>query len=59
MLHVPFPDDALPEVQQRVRRSLLGVAEPDDVANVVCFLLSEQARYMTGSIVVADGGALA
>ena len=59
MLHVPFPDDALPEVQQRVRRSLLGVAEPDDVANVVCFLLSERARYMTGSIVVADGGALA
>jgi NAD(P)-dependent dehydrogenase (short-subunit alcohol dehydrogenase family) len=59
MLHVPFPDDALPEVQQRIRRSLLGVAEPDDVANVVCFLLSDRASYMTGSIVVADGGALA
>ena len=59
MLVVPFPDDAQPELQKRLRRSLLGVAEPDDVANVVCFLLSDQARYMTGSIVVADGGALA
>ena len=59
MLHIPFPDDAAPELRQRARRSLLGVAQPDEVANVVCFLLSDQASYMTGSIVVADGGALA
>jgi len=59
MLHVPFPVDASPDLQQRIRRSLLGVAAPDDVANVVCFLLSDKASYMTGSIVVADGGALA
>ncbi|MEO5839140.1 MAG: glucose 1-dehydrogenase [Acidimicrobiales bacterium] len=59
MLHVPFPEDAEPALQQRIRRSLLGIAQPDDVANVVCFLLSDQASYMTGSIVVADGGALA
>jgi NAD(P)-dependent dehydrogenase (short-subunit alcohol dehydrogenase family) len=59
MLHVPPPADASPELQKRLRRSLIGVAAPDDVANVVCFLLSDQARYMTGSIVVADGGALA
>ena len=59
MLRLPFPEDASPQLQQRVRRSLLGVAQPDDVANVVCFLLSEAASYMTGSIVVADGGSLA
>ncbi|HEV8298667.1 MAG TPA: SDR family oxidoreductase [Acidimicrobiales bacterium] len=59
MLRVPFPDDADPRLRQRVRGSLLGVAPPEDVANVVLFLLSEHARYMTGSIVVADGGALA
>lgn len=59
MLRIPFPDDAEPALRQRARRSLLGVAQPDQVANVVSFLLSEQASYMTGSIVVADGGALA
>jgi len=57
-LVVPFPDDASPELQKRIRRSLLGVAEPDDVANVVCFLLSDRALYMTGSIVVAPNGDL-
>lgn len=59
MLHVPFPDDAEPEVMATIRRSRLGVGAPDDVASVVCFVLSDEARYMTGAIVVADGGATA
>ena len=32
--------------------------EPEEVASVVAFLLSNEARYMTGVSVLVDGGAL-
>ena len=32
---------------------------PDEVANVACFLASDAASFMTGSIVAVDGGTLA
>jgi 3-oxoacyl-[acyl-carrier protein] reductase len=34
------------------------VGAPEDIADVVCFLASEQARYMTGQILTVDGGLL-
>jgi NAD(P)-dependent dehydrogenase (short-subunit alcohol dehydrogenase family) len=34
----------------------LGLGEPADVAGVVAFLLSDDARWVTGTTVVADGG---
>ena len=33
--------------------------DPNEIANVVHFLASEQASFMTGALVPVDGGALA
>ena len=44
-------------VEEAARRVPLGrVGEPDDIAQVIVFLASEQARYVTGQVIVADGG---
>lgn len=47
-----------PEILERAEKeSLLGrVAEPEDVAHVVTFLCSEEARHITGQVIVVDGG---
>lgn len=34
----------------------LGVGAVDDVANAVCFLLSDAARWITGTNMIVDGG---
>ena len=34
----------------------LGTGQPDDVGSVVEFILSEQARWMTGQQIIVDGG---
>jgi dihydroanticapsin dehydrogenase len=44
---VPFIDAMVPLGRQ---------GEPDEVADVVAFLASHGSRYMTGTVVVADGG---
>ncbi len=38
-------------------RHPLGTGKPNDVAGVVAFLLSDDARWITGSQVMVDGGA--
>jgi NAD(P)-dependent dehydrogenase (short-subunit alcohol dehydrogenase family) len=36
--------------------SPLGNSTPDEIANIVTFIASDDCRYMTGSIVSVDGG---
>jgi 3-oxoacyl-[acyl-carrier protein] reductase len=35
---------------------LARFAEPDEVARIACFLLSDDSRYITGQVIQADGG---
>lgn len=37
-------------------RQYLGIADPQDVANVIAFLLSPASKFMTGTTVPVDGG---
>ena len=39
-----------------VARHLLGLGEPEDVANLALFLASDEARLITGAIVPVDSG---
>jgi NAD(P)-dependent dehydrogenase (short-subunit alcohol dehydrogenase family) len=34
----------------------LGLGDPNDVANAIAFLLAETGRWITGSVLVVDGG---
>jgi NAD(P)-dependent dehydrogenase (short-subunit alcohol dehydrogenase family) len=32
------------------------IAEPEDIARVITFLCSDEARHITGQTIVVDGG---
>jgi 3alpha(or 20beta)-hydroxysteroid dehydrogenase len=53
MLSVRSPEQNQARINQIPMKRL---GSPDEVANVVCFLLSDEARYMTGSELAVDGG---
>ena len=49
------------DAKQRVlgRTPMKRLGEPREIADVVAFLLSDAASYMTGEIVTVDGGRMA
>lgn len=47
-------EEAVRRMEGTVAIGRLGL--PDEVADVVCFLMSDEARYMNGSVVEVNGG---
>ena len=56
MLEIPFPEDGDPAVLQTIPSAVDGVCEPEAIAEVISFLLSDEASHITGAILPVDGG---
>jgi enoyl-[acyl-carrier-protein] reductase (NADH) len=44
------------EIETIKKQHPLGLGTPEQVANVVCFLLSDLSCWITGTNIVVDGG---
>lgn len=53
-MNAQITDDYMSEMQSKI--ALGKLAHPDEVANLVCFLASDEASYMTGQVIRIDGG---
>lgn len=47
-------DEIKEEILDKIPLHTLG--QPEDVANMVTFLASDQAKYITGQVIAVDGG---
>lgn len=55
---IPFSRNTeIPVVQSWMKETALGyLGEPEDIAYAVCYLASDEAKYVTGTEIVVDGG---
>jgi NAD(P)-dependent dehydrogenase (short-subunit alcohol dehydrogenase family) len=55
------PADQIPRMRDQLNREIPAgrLGQPDDIAQAVVWLLSDQSSYVTGSQMVCDGGILA
>lgn len=63
MVKTPMYDAAAQQtttdaMMDHINKYPLGVGQPDDVANAAVFLLSDAARWITGTTITLDGGFL-
>lgn len=49
-----IPEDIMKNIIEHIPVKYVG--EPEDIANAVAFLASDQARYITGQVLCVDGG---
>jgi NAD(P)-dependent dehydrogenase (short-subunit alcohol dehydrogenase family) len=47
-----------PNVKSGVEKVTGAIGKPDDLAAAICFLASDEARFITGTTLVVDGGRL-
>jgi NAD(P)-dependent dehydrogenase (short-subunit alcohol dehydrogenase family) len=62
MIRTPMLENAIPAefIEMNVEATLTGfLGEPIDVAHMVAFLASDEARYITGQVMRVDGGSTA
>jgi 3-oxoacyl-[acyl-carrier protein] reductase len=57
-VETPLTEQYPAEVREHaVRESAIGrLGKPEEIADVIVFLCSEQARHITGQVIVVDGG---